>query len=95
MTFARASISARAVTIVIQPPSSIPRSAASCGSISANISGCSSTSQGNVRLIPPAVWCSVNRKVVATTGYRGSPAAWYGFSGRRQRIAAGLPSTFG
>jgi hypothetical protein len=43
------------VTIVIQPPSSIPRSAASCGSSSQNISGCSSTSYGTVWLIPPAV----------------------------------------
>ena len=48
---ARASISARSVSITIQPPSSIPRSAASTGSISANISGCSSASHGRLRLI--------------------------------------------
>ena len=68
VTRARASISARSVSITIQPPSSIPRSAASSGSISANISGCSSASHGRLRLIAPAVWCSVSRNVVATNG---------------------------
>ncbi len=71
VTFARASISARGVEIVIQPPSSMPRSRASTGSISANISGCSSSSHGRLRLMPPAVWCSVSRNVVATSGHSG------------------------
>ena len=68
VTSARASISARGETIVIQSPSSTPRSRASTGSISANISGCSSASHGTVRLIPPVVWCSVSRNVVAMIG---------------------------
>ena len=68
VTRARATISARGEEIVIQPPSSIPSRAASTGSISANISGCSSESHGSQRDIPPAVWCSVSRKVVATCG---------------------------
>ena len=95
VTLARASISARSVTIVIQPPSSMPRSAASSGSSSANISGWSSESQGSVRLIPPAVCCSVSRKVVATIGKRGSPLAWQGLSGRCHRSTDGFESTSG
>ena len=95
VTFARASISARSVTMVIQPPSSMPRSAAISGSSSANISGCSSASQGRLRLIAPAVWCSVSRKVVATSGKRGSPVGCSGFSGRSQRMATGLAPTPG
>ena len=42
VTSTRASIAARAVTIVAQPPCSRPRSAASSGLTSQNISGCSS-----------------------------------------------------
>ena len=68
VTFARASISPRSVSTVSQPPSSIPRSAASSGSSSTNISGCSSASHGRLRLIGPEVWCSVSRKVEAMTG---------------------------
>ena len=68
VTFARTSTSARAVEMTIQPPSSMPRSAASSGSISANIAGWSSSSHGTLRLIAPAVWCSVRRKEVATHG---------------------------
>ena len=61
VTSTRASIAAREVMIVAQPPFSRPRSAASVGETSQNISGCSSERNGNVRLIPPAVWCSVSR----------------------------------
>jgi hypothetical protein len=68
VTRARASISARGELTVTQSPSSIPSRAASTGSSSANISGCSSDSHGSQRDIPPAVWCSVSRKVVATCG---------------------------
>jgi len=68
VTFARASMIPRSVSMHIQPPSSMPRSAASSGSSSANISGCSSASHGRFRLIGPAVWCSVSRNVEATIG---------------------------
>ena len=68
VTFARASISPRSVAITIQPPSSMPRSAASTGSISAKSSGCSSASHGRLRLIGPVVWCSVSRNVDTITG---------------------------
>jgi hypothetical protein len=61
-------MAAREVTIVIQSPSSMLRSLASSGSSSQNISGWSSASQGRLRLMAPAVWCSVSRKVVATIG---------------------------
>ena len=49
---------------------SSPRSAASSGETSQNISGCSSASHGSQRDMPPAVWCSVSRKVVSTYGNR-------------------------
>ena len=68
MIRAREAISARGETIVIQPPSSIPRSAASWGESSQNGAGCSSSSHGRRRDMPPAVWCSVSRNVVATIG---------------------------
>ena len=55
MTSTRASIAARAVMIVAQPPFSSPRSAASPGETSQNSSGCSSASRDSVRLMPPAV----------------------------------------
>ena len=90
VTFARASMSARGEEIVIQPPSSIPCSAASTGSISANISGCSSLSHGSQRDMPPAVWCSVSRKVVATCGHSDVGSSAVGLSGRSQRSAAGF-----
>ena len=61
VTTARTAISARGLLTVIQPPSSMPRSRASSGSISANIAGCSSSSQGSQRDMAPAVWCSVRR----------------------------------
>jgi hypothetical protein len=54
--------------MTIQPPSSMPSFSASTGSISANISGCSSDSHGRLRLIGPAVWCSVSRNVDPTCG---------------------------
>jgi len=61
VTSTRASIAARAVMIVAQPPFSSPRSAASDGETSQNSSGCSSASRDRFRLIEPAVWCSVSR----------------------------------
>ncbi len=61
VTMTRASIAPRAVTIVAHPRCSSPRSAASSGDTSQNISGCSSERYGNHRLMPPAVWCSVRR----------------------------------
>ena len=61
VTSTRASIAVRAVTMVAQPPFSRPRSRASRGETSQNGSGCSSARYGSVRLIPPAVWCSVSR----------------------------------
>ena len=45
-----------------------PRSAASSGETSTNISGCSSERYSRLRLIPPAVWCSVSRLIVKTNG---------------------------
>ena len=42
VTSTRASIAVRAVTIVAQPPLTSPRSAASSGDTSQNISGCNS-----------------------------------------------------
>ena len=95
VTTARAAISARGLLTVIQPPSSMPRSRASSGSISANIAGCSSSSHGTHRDIPPAVWCSVNRKVVATHGKRWSPMGAFGFSGRSHCSIAGFDSRSG
>ena len=53
VTMARASIRPRAVSTVIQPPCTMPRSAASSGLSSTNISGCSSLSQLLNRLIGP------------------------------------------
>ena len=47
--------------IVAHPPCSSPRSSASCGCTSTNISGCSSERYGVKRDMPPAVWCSVSR----------------------------------
>ena len=61
VTSTRASIAARGETIVAPPPLVRPRSAASAGEISQNISGCSSARNGDQRLMPPAVWCSVRR----------------------------------
>jgi hypothetical protein len=61
VTSTRASIAARGETIVAQPYGARPRSAASAGEISQNISGCSSARYGSQRLIPPAVCCSVSR----------------------------------
>jgi hypothetical protein len=90
VTFARASISPRSVMITSQPPSSMPRDAASTGSISANISGWSSDSHGSVRLIPPTVWCSVSRNVVSTHGQRSLSDAFFGLSSRAQLTATGL-----
>lgn len=66
VTSTRASIAARGETIVAQPPLTRPRSAASSGETSQNISGCSSARYDDQRLIPPAVWCSVSRYVVNT-----------------------------
>ena len=53
VTIARASIRLRAVRTVTQPPCTMPRSAASSGLSSTNISGCSSLSQLLNRLIGP------------------------------------------
>jgi hypothetical protein len=61
VTSTRASISPRKVVIVAQPPLVSPRSAASSGETSQNISGCSSESQVSQRDMAPAVWCSVRR----------------------------------
>ncbi len=75
VTSTRASIAARAVTSVAQPPCSSPRSAASAGPTSQNISGCSSARYGRVRDMPPAVWCSVRRWVVMTYGNTSAPGS--------------------
>ena len=61
VTSTRASIAARAVTIVAQPACSSPRSEASSGLTSQKSSGWSSARYGSVRDMPPAVWCSVSR----------------------------------
>ena len=61
VTMTRASIDERAVVTVAQPACSSPRSVASSGDTSQNISGCSSDRYGSHRLMPPAVWCSVRR----------------------------------
>src|SRR5205085_2542459 len=82
VTRTRASIAARAVAIVAQPPCSRPRSRASSGCTSTNIAGWSSERYGEKRDIPPAVWCSVSRYVVATYGYSSEPGGLYGSSGR-------------
>src|SRR5436305_14709041 len=82
VTSTRASMTARAVTTCAQPRLLRPRSAASAGETSMNISGCSSDRYGSVRLIPPAVWCSVSRLVVNTYGNTVLPSGWIGFSGR-------------
>src|SRR2546423_2128 len=54
VTRTRASIAARAVTIVAQPPCSRPRSRASSGCTSTNIAGWSSERYGEKRAMPPA-----------------------------------------
>ncbi len=46
----------------------IPSEAASAGDTSTNSPGCSSARYGRVRLIPPAVWCSVSRLTVKMYG---------------------------
>ena len=61
VTRTRASMAERGEISVAQPYGSSPRSAASSGDTSQNISGCSSDRYGSHRLIPPAVWCSVSR----------------------------------
>ena len=61
MTRTRASIAPRAVEMIAQSPCRKPRSAASSGETSQNISGISSESHGSQRVMPPAVWCSVRR----------------------------------
>ena len=53
VTMARTSMRPRAVLTVTQPPWTIPRSAASSGLSSTNISGCNSLSQELNRLIGP------------------------------------------
>ena len=73
----------------------MPALAASTGSISANISGWSSASHARLRLIGPAVWCSVSRNVEATCGQRGSSGSTSGFSGRTQVMPSGLEPTLG
>ncbi len=95
VTAARASISPRSVMTTIHSPSSMPFSAASTGSISANMSGWSSASHGRLRDIAPTVWCSVRRKVVSTQGYLGSSDGFIGLSSRSQRIATGFAPTPG
>ena len=74
MTSARPSIAERAVTTWHHWPLRRPRSAASSGETSRNISGISSFRYGVQRLIPPAVWCSVTRNVVNTNGNTAAPA---------------------
>src|SRR5699024_8634506 len=61
VTSTRASTAVRAVTMVAHPPLTRPRSRASSGLTSQKNSGCSSDRYGSVRLIAPAVWCSVSR----------------------------------
>ena len=68
VTITCASIAARPVTMCAQPMCSSPRSAASSGDTSTNISGCSSDRYASCRLMPPAVWCSVSRLVLNTNG---------------------------
>ena len=84
----------RGVTTVAQPPWTRPRSPASSGLTSQNISGCSSQRWGSVRLIPPAVWCSVRRYVVQTYGKTSDPGPgpWgaYRFPLRGYSCRAGL-----
>src|SRR3954453_23633326 len=89
VTCTRASIAAREVTIVAQPRCSRPRSSASSGLTSQNSSGWSSDRYGTVRLIPPAVWCSVSRYVVMAKGKRFD---WDGFFGS---TSSGEPSPAG
>ena len=57
---------ARGVEMVAKSPCFNPASSASSGETSVNNSGCSSASRPRVRVIPPAVWCSVNLYVVST-----------------------------
>ena len=89
-----ASIAARAVTTCAQPRWSSPRSPASSGDTSTNISGCSSDRYANCRLIPPAVWCSVSRLVVKTYGKtsacRSGGLGLLGLSARAYTLRVGL-----
>lgn len=68
VTSTLASMAARAVTRWAQPRFVSPTSAANSGDTSTNISGCSSASGRTMRLIAPAVWCSVSRLTVNTYG---------------------------
>ena len=68
MTITRPSTADLEVTTWHQPMCSRPRSAASSGETSTNISGCSSERYSRLRLIAPAVWCSVSRLTVKTNG---------------------------